>query len=285
MITGESGVGKEVVANFIHLENSLKKNKPFVAVNCGAIPENLLETELFGYCDGAFTGALKGGKNGLFEAANGGTLFLDEIGEMSLNLQVKLLRALETRTITRVGAANAIPVDIRVIAATNKNLSQCVANGTFRDDLYYRLNVVSLEIPPLRARTADIAPLALKFIHKFNRLYGQNKKFTYEVMKEMENYPWPGSIRQLKNVIENMVVVSNNEFLQINDLPWCTCSNATEKRCEGRTIASGFYQSIGRKNLKSRQRKIWIKQKNCRSLKSRSIHNCKKNETIRFVMQ
>ena len=220
LITGESGVGKEVVANYIHNENALKKDMPFVGVNCGAIPENLLESELFGYMEGAFTGASKGGKAGLFEAANGGTLFLDEIGEMSLNLQVKLLRALETRTITRLGASTPIPVDIRVIAATNADLAEKVEAGSFRGDLFYRLNVVSIKIPPLRERVADIAPLALKFIHKFNRQYGQNKKFTYEVMKELENYSWPGSIRQLKNVIENMVIVSNNEYLQLNDLPW-----------------------------------------------------------------
>jgi len=228
LITGESGVGKEVVANYIHNENAIKKDMPFVAVNCGAIPENLLESELFGYVDGAFTGAVKGGKAGLFEAANGGTLFLDEIGEMSLNLQVKLLRALETHTVTRLGSLTSVPVDIRVIAATNQNLPEKVREGSFREDLFYRLNVVSIEIPPLRERTDDIAPLALKFIHKFNRQYGQNKKFTYEVVRELENYPWPGSIRQLKNVIENMVIVSNNEYLQLNDLPWFNCGNASE---------------------------------------------------------
>ena len=229
LITGESGVGKEVVANYIHNGNALKKDMPFVGINCGAIPENLLESELFGYMEGAFTGASKGGKAGLFEAANGGTLFLDEIGEMSLNLQVKLLRALETRTITRLGASTPIPVDIRVIAATNADLAEKVAAGSFRGDLFYRLNVVSIKIPPLRERVADIAPLALKFIHKFNRQYGQNKKFTYEVMKELENYSWPGSIRQLKNVIENMVIVSNNEYLQLNDLPWIENNTTPEE--------------------------------------------------------
>lgn len=237
LITGESGVGKEVIANYIHNENALKKDMPFVAVNCGAIPENLLESELFGYVDGAFTGAVKGGKAGLFEAANGGTLFLDEIGEMSLNLQVKLLRALETHTVTRLGSSIPIPVDIRVIAATNKNLAQKVETGSFRGDLFYRLNVVSIEIPPLRERPADIAPLALKFIHKFNRQYGQNKKFTYEVMKELESYSWPGSIRQLKNVIENMVVVSNNEYLQLNDLPWISSAPAATSNRKERNLS------------------------------------------------
>jgi PAS domain S-box len=235
LISGESGVGKEVVANYIHNQNPLKKDMPFVAVNCGAIPENLLESELFGYVEGAFTGAARGGKAGLFEAADGGTLFLDEIGEMSLNLQVKLLRALETRTVTRLGSSKAVPVDIRVIAATNKNLMKKVEEGSFRGDLFYRLNVVSIDIPPLRERIADIAPLALNFINRFNRQYGQNKKFTYEVMKELESYPWPGSIRQLKNVIENMVIVSNNEYLQLNDLPWFAggTPSSSKKKEEG----------------------------------------------------
>lgn len=238
LLSGESGVGKEMVARYIHNENALKKDMPFVAVNCGAIPENLLESELFGYVEGAFTGAAKGGKAGLFEAANGGTLFLDEIGEMSINLQVKLLRALETHTITRLGASAVIPVDIRVIAATNKNLIKEVEASSFREDLFYRLNVVSIEIPPLRERTADIVPLALRFIHNFNRQYGQNKKLTYEVMKELENYSWPGSIRQLKNVIENMVVISNNEYLQLNDLPWFTGGilSSTKRKEEGPSL-------------------------------------------------
>ncbi len=246
LITGESGVGKEVVANYIHNQNALKKDMPFVAVNCGAIPENLLESELFGYMDGAFTGAVKGGNAGLFEAANGGTLFLDEIGEMSLNLQVKLLRALETHTVTRLGSSTPISVDIRVIAATNKNLAQNVETGNFRDDLFYRLNVVSIEIPPLRERTADIAPLALKFIHKFNRQYGQNKKFTYEVMKELESYSWPGSIRQLKNVIENMVIVSNNEYLQLNDLPWVTATCGTASADKKKEESFSLQESMER---------------------------------------
>ncbi|KAA8674945.1 sigma 54-interacting transcriptional regulator [Clostridium sp. HV4-5-A1G] len=223
LISGESGVGKEIVANYVHRKNALKKDKPFIAVNCGAIPENLLESELFGYVNGAFTGAAKGGKAGLFEAADGGTLFLDEIGEMSLKLQVKLLRVLETRTVRRVGSSHPLSIDIRVIAATNKNLLEKVKEGTFREDLFFRLNVISIEIPPLRERTSDIAPLALKFIRKFNRQYGQNKKITYEVMKELEAYSWPGNIRQLKNTIESMVVISDNEYLQLNDLPWISC--------------------------------------------------------------
>lgn len=225
LITGESGVGKDVLANYIHKENSLNKDKPFIAVNCGAIPENLLESELFGYAEGAFTGAAKGGKVGLFEKADGGTLFLDEVGSMSLNLQVKLLRALETRTIVRVGSSSPISVNIRVIAATNEDLLEKIKSGDFREDLFYRLNVVSIKIPPLRERIEDIAPLSLKFLNKFNKQYGLNKKLTFEVVKELETYSWPGSIRQLKNVIENMVVVSENEYLQLDDLPWITKEN------------------------------------------------------------
>ena len=237
LITGESGVGKEVVANYIHKQNPLRKDMPFIAVNCGAIPENLLESELFGYVEGAFTGAVKDGKAGLFEAADGGTLFLDEIGEMSLNLQVKLLRALETLTITRLGSSTAVPVDIRVIAATNKNLMKMVKENNFREDLFYRLNVVSIEIPPLHERTADIIPLALKFIQDFNQLYGQSKKFTYEVMKELENHTWPGGIRQLKNVIEKMIVVSNNEYLQLDDLPWFIDKIASSTKSEEKGLS------------------------------------------------
>ncbi len=220
LILGESGVGKDVLARYLHNESSLRKNKPFIAVNCGSIPENLLESELFGYTEGAFTGAVKGGKRGLIEAADGGTLLLDEIGEMSLNLQVKLLRVLESRSISRVGSTETIPLDIRVIAATNKNLKEMVSNGEFREDLFYRINVITIDIPPLRERKEEIVPLALRFLNQYNNQYGQNKRLTYEVLEELKDNDWKGNIRQLKNAIENMVIVSNNEYLQLNDLPW-----------------------------------------------------------------
>jgi TyrR family helix-turn-helix protein len=220
MILGESGVGKEHLARFLHNASTIRKDKPFIAINCGAIPENLLESELFGYTGGAFTGASKSGKHGLIKAADGGTLFFDEISEMSLNLQVKLLRVLETRTINRVGSSEDEPVDIRVVVATNKNLKDMVKEGTFREDLYYRLNVVAIEIPPLRERQDEIIPLALRFLNQFNKQYGQNKRLSYDVLQELVGQDWPGNIRQLRNVIENMVVVSNNEYLQLNDLPW-----------------------------------------------------------------
>ncbi|MDR2132346.1 MAG: sigma 54-interacting transcriptional regulator [Clostridiales Family XIII bacterium] len=230
LISGESGVGKDVLAKYIHSESALRRDEPFVAVNCGAIPESLLESELFGYVEGAFTGAAKGGRPGLIEAANRGTLFLDEIGEMSVNLQVKFLRALEIRAVTRIGAQTQIPVDIRVIAATHRDLKSLVAEGRFREDLYYRLNVVSVEIPPLRERRDDVPVFTLKFLRLFNKQYGQNKKITFEVMKEMENHDWPGNVRQLKNVVENMVVVSCNEYLQLNDLPWIKDAQPAEAR-------------------------------------------------------
>lgn len=220
LITGESGTGKELVARYIHQCDPSRKDKPFVVINCGAIPANLLESELFGYEEGTFTGALKGGKKGLFEEAEGGVLFLDEIGEMDLSLQVKLLRVLESRTVMRVGSSKEKKVDIRVVAATNRELEKEVREGRFRDDLYYRLNVVSLKVPPLRERIDDILPIATKFTNSFNKLYGQNKKLTYDLVSELEEYPWPGNIRELKNVIENMVVVSQNEYLRSGDLPW-----------------------------------------------------------------
>ena len=220
LITGESGTGKELVARYIHQCDPSRKDKPFVVINCGAIPANLLESELFGYEEGPFTGALKGGKKGLFEEAEGGVLFLDEIGEMDLSLQVKLLRVLESRTVMRVGSSKEKKVDIRVVAATNRELEKEVREGRFRDDLYYRLNVVSLKVPPLRERIDDILPIATKFTNSFNKLYGQNKKLTYDLVSELEDYPWPGNIRELKNVIENMVVVSQNEYLRSGDLPW-----------------------------------------------------------------
>lgn len=220
LITGESGTGKELVARYIHDHDKTRKERPFIVINCGAIPPNLMESELFGYEEGAFTGAIKGGKKGLFEEASGGTLFLDEVGEMDLSLQVKLLRALESKRIMRVGGHEEIPFDVRIISATNKNLERAVQEGKFRDDLFYRLNVVSLHVPPLRERIDEIAPLATKFVNQFNALYGQKKNLTYDLIKELQKYDWPGNIRELKNAIENMVVLSSNEYLYGFDLPW-----------------------------------------------------------------
>lgn len=227
LITGESGVGKEVVARYIHT-NSNRQSGPFVAVNCGAIPEQLLESEFFGYVAGAFTGASKNGKKGLFEAANGGTLFLDEIGDLPFNLQVKLLRALDTGEITKVGANTPTPVNIRLLAATNQDLEAMVNENKFREDLYYRLNVINLRIPPLRERPADIRPLSMYFLNICNQQYGQNKRINLEVLRALENYDWPGNVRQLKNVIEHMVVLSNGDYLELSSLPFCNSVHSNE---------------------------------------------------------
>ncbi len=221
LITGESGVGKDVIAQYIH-DNSPRRNLPFITINCGAIPEALLESELFGYAPGAFTGASKTGKTGLFELAEGGTLFLDEIGDLPLNLQVKVLRAIETREILPVGGTNSKPTDVRILAATNRNLKNMIEQKLFRADLFYRINVVQINIPPLRERPDDILPLSVFYLNHFNSLYHQKKRFTSEVIRELERHPWLGNIRELKNSIERMVVLSIDELIDISDLPWFT---------------------------------------------------------------
>lgn len=218
LVLGESGVGKEVVVKILH--NKSRRNKgPFIKVNCGAIPEHLLESELFGYEGGAFTGAKKEGKPGMFQLANQGTLFLDEIGEMPMNLQVKLLRVLAEREITRVGGTKPIPVDVRIVVATNRNLEEMVKQGLFREDLYYRLNVVPIVIPPLRSRKEDIPSLALHFLDQFNSQYGVEKKLSYEVIQCLVEYDWPGNVRELKNVIERMVVTTPSNLLAVEHIP------------------------------------------------------------------
>jgi len=219
LILGESGVGKEEIAKFIH-KNSIRKDGPFVTINCGAIPDNLLESELFGYEKGAFTGAMQTGKTGLLETANKGTVFLDEIGEIPLDFQVKLLRFLEDKEVRKVGSVVSKEVDVRVVAATNRNLLELVSNGEFREDFYYRLNVVTCMVPTLKERKEDIMPLATYFLNRFNKKYEQEKVLTYEVIRELENHEWTGNVRELRNMMENMVILSNNEYLQTEDLPW-----------------------------------------------------------------
>ena len=218
LITGESGVGKEVAAKRIH-KLSYKGKGPFITVNCGAIPENLLESELFGYEKGAFTGANKEGKVGLMEAANNGTIFFDEIGELPLNLQVKLLRAIQEKVIYRVGRVKPIQLDTRIIAATNRNLKEMVNNQTFREDLFYRLNVIQIEIPPLRERKEDILFLIDYFLKKFSTKYNKQKNISPEAYRILENYYWPGNVRELENVIERAVILSEASLIELQHLP------------------------------------------------------------------
>ncbi|NLZ53164.1 MAG: sigma 54-interacting transcriptional regulator [Thermoanaerobacteraceae bacterium] len=219
LITGESGTGKEVVARYIH-KNSPRKNKPFIAVNCGAIPETLLESELFGYEPGAFTGANPKGKKGLFEKADGGTIFLDEIGDMPLPLQVKLLRVLQDNEIRRLGGEHKIKLDVRVISATNKPLEIMVEQGTFREDLFYRLNVIHIKLPPLRERKEDI-PIYVEFlIEKIKqRLDKEIHNITSTALRRLINYRFPGNIREMENILEKSIVMDDDGIIDLDDLP------------------------------------------------------------------
>jgi len=222
LIQGESGVGKEGIAEILH-NNSLRRKKSFIRINCGAIPENLLESELFGYEPGAFTGAQKGGKMGLFEVAHGGTLFLDEIGELPMFLQVKLLRAIQEREISRVGATHPIKIDVRLIAATNRDLWDMVAQNQFRKDLYYRLNVVPVTVPSLRERMEEIPALISHFLDIYNKKYGLNKSLHQKALKQLLEYKWPGNVRELENVIERAIVTTQEqEIMEINSVVMAT---------------------------------------------------------------
>ncbi|MDI6618039.1 MAG: sigma 54-interacting transcriptional regulator [Clostridiales bacterium] len=212
LILGESGVGKDLMAEFIH-KNSARHKGPFIKVNCGAIPENLLESELFGYETGAFTGASSKGKPGLIEMADNGTLLLDEIGELPLNLQVKLLEVIQEKKIIRLGGVNKKDVNIRLITATNKDLQKMVSEGSFREDLYYRINVVPIIIPPLRERIEDIPPLVELFLDRFNRKYKMGKVITHEAIEVMMGYSWPGNIRELENLIERLIVTTEEKYV------------------------------------------------------------------------
>jgi len=219
LITGESGVGKEIIAKIIH-KASPRAQKSFLQINCGAIPENLLESELFGYEGGAFTGARRKGKMGYFELSDGGALLLDEIGELPFNLQVTLLRALQEREVLRVGGTTPYKFDVRIIAATNRNLEEMVSKSLFRADLFYRLNVVPICIPPLRERKEDIIPLVIHFLEKFNSKFKTNKRFEPEVLRAFERYDWPGNVREMENVIERLVIIVDDEIIDINHLPF-----------------------------------------------------------------
>ncbi len=218
LITGESGTGKSMMAKYIHNVGERSKES-FIAVNCSAIPETLFESELFGYESGAFTGSSQSGKVGLFEAADGGTLFLDEIGEMPLKLQVKLLRVLQEKTIQRVGGIEEIPVDVRVIAASNKELQDLVLEGLFREDLFYRLNVIPIQIPPLRERPEDILLMIMDFLKKANETYNKNKVLASGTIAALLKYDWPGNVRELENIINRMVITSKHSTISPDQLP------------------------------------------------------------------
>ncbi len=221
LICGETGVGKEYFAHAMH-NVSPRREGPFIAVNCAAVPENLLESELFGYAEGAFTGAKKGGKQGLFELAHGGTIFLDEISEMSERLQTRLLRVLQEHEVMRLGDDRVIPVDIRVIAATNRDLRKMVEENRFRADLYYRINVLTLIIPPLRERTEDIPVLAENFLQVFNKKFDKNLKgIEPRGMELLISYPWPGNIRELRNIMERLVILTDEDLIPADLVAEC----------------------------------------------------------------
>lgn len=218
LITGESGVGKTIIGRLIH-KNSTRSNGPFIEINCSTIPDNLMESELFGYTPGAFTGALREGKIGLIEMANEGTLLLDEIGELNINLQAKLLKVIQEKTVSKIGSVKATKVDFRLIAATNQNLYEMVEAGLFREDLFYRLNVVPILIPSLRERTEDIIPLIFYYLGQANKQYDRNVNFSKRALEILLAYNWPGNVRELQNLVERLVITTDEKVIQEDCLP------------------------------------------------------------------
>ena len=219
LIQGESGVGKDMLARYIHDCSDVSENRPFVQINCSAIPETLLESELFGYEAGAFTGASSKGKMGLWELADNGTLFLDEIGEMPLSLQVKMLQVLQTGTIIRVGSTKKVKLNTRIIAASNSNLEKLMAAGRFRQDLYYRLNVIPIRIPPLRERKADLVPLMFYFLEKKNLKFNLSCKISAGAVEILSGYDWPGNVRELNNMIEHLMIMTEGDIIDEKSIP------------------------------------------------------------------
>jgi two-component system, NtrC family, response regulator AtoC len=236
LITGESGTGKEVVARVLH-NLSPRANRPFVPINCAAIPHDLLESELFGHARGAFTGAHTA-RGGMFQLADGGTVFLDEIGEIPLTLQPKLLRVLQNGEVRPVGADRSVVVNVRVIAATNKDLAQELEAGTFREDLFYRLQVIPIHLPPLRSRRSDIPLLIRHFLEKSNSKYRMAAKISSEASVYLWEYDWPGNVRELENVVERLVVLCENGQIGLSDLPPNICSFVSEKKIPQPTLVN-----------------------------------------------
>lgn len=254
LITGESGVGKQVVAEYIH-RHGHRSHGPFIPVNCGAIPGDLLESELFGYRPGAFTGAMREGKPGLVAAAEGGTLFLDEVGDMPAHLQVKLLRVLQEREYTPLGAVGPVKADIRVLAATNRDLPAMVRQQQFREDLFYRLNVIQLHIPPLRQRVQEIRPLAEAFLHHLRRRYGLVRHLSAEVVTWLEEYGWPGNVRELENTVERLAVLADGDTITLNDLTESVPAAARPAEGRGQSLASG---SLLRESVEQTERELIV---------------------------
>ena len=248
LLLGESGTGKEVLSRFIH-DTSRRAGEPFIPVNCAAIPKELMESEFFGYEKGAFSGALAKGKPGLFEMADHGILFLDEIAEMPFNTQSKFLRILETGEHQRLGGTSIIKTDVRIIAATNKDLEAMVRNGTFREDLFYRLNVIPVKIPPLRERKEDIVSLAQYFLNQFNRQYGSEKILSNNLVDKFKKYSWPGNIRELKNVIERLVISSSEDEFMLTDTGSYESTHSIKHDLE--TLKLGDLVQGHKKDLKS----------------------------------
>jgi len=237
LIIGESGTGKELIARALH-GGSPRRDQPFVPVNCAAIPEELLESELFGHTRGAFTGA-HSSRSGMFQLANGGTLFLDEVGDMPLVLQAKLLRVLQDQQVRPVGSDRTISIEVRLITATNKNLEKAVEQGTFREDLFYRLQVIPIHLPPLRARRSDIPLLLQHFLERANRKYGRNAQLTPEAMVHLWEYDWPGNVRELENIVERLVVLNETGRIDIENLPSSVRTFISEKKVPTPTLDGG----------------------------------------------
>jgi transcriptional regulator with GAF, ATPase, and Fis domain len=267
LITGETGTGKGLVARAIH-QNSKRKNKPFISINCGAIPENLLESELFGHVRGAFTGATVS-KSGKFELAHGGTIFLDEIGDMSPDLQVKVLKVLEEGEFEQVGGAKTIKVDVRIIAATHRDLPEEVKNGSFREDLFYRLYVIPIGLPALRERKSDIPYLTAYFMEMCNRKNNrQLEGISEDAMQILLNYSWPGNVRELRNVVERLVVLKGNGKLSAHDLPLelktangCRSAQGIEISDDGICLNSAVTEFEKALILQSLEKTKWVKNK------------------------
>jgi len=239
LVRGESGTGKEILARAVH-DASRRAGKPFIVINCGAIPGDLFESEIFGYEEGAFTGASRGGKPGLLELADGGTVFLDEIGELPPLLQVKFLRVLQEKKFYRVGGCRPVAVDVRVIAATNRRLETMISSGQFREDLYYRLNVIGLSIPPLRERQSDIPELTYHFLHEYGQLYGKETgEIQPHVMAALIAYPWPGNVRELRNTVERLVVLADGNVIDVAAVPGQAPEPAGRPAAEG-TLKTGL---------------------------------------------